>query len=242
MIPAQNRISQPCASTEKIPESSLNYTFEAIKETRLFNELSNEQIRDLATLTSVHHVKKNAYFVREGQTIQGLFLLHKGRMKLFRHSASGKTITVGVIREGEPLLISTLFTEKPCWATAQAITDSVVLSIEKGKIIPFIERNPSVAIVIIGILSGQVVRAYERLRDMVAETAEHRIQKTLRLLLERFGPTLSFTAKEIADFSGTTTETTLRVFSRMKKQNIIQTSRGKIVIVNPVELSSLTED
>ena len=224
-----------------MPETSLNYMFEAIKEIRLFSQLNNEQIRELATLTSVHHVKKNAYFVREGQILQHLFLLHKGRMKLFRHSASGKTITVGVIRDGEPLILSTLFTQKPCWATAQAITDSIVLSIEKEKIIPFIEKNPRIAIIIIGILSGQVARAYERLRDMVAETAEYRIYKTLRTLLERFGPALSFTAQEIADFSGTTTETTLRVFSRIRKQNIIETSRGKIIILNLVKLSSLSE-
>jgi CRP/FNR family transcriptional regulator len=230
------------ATIRKIPKTSLNDISEAIKETRLFNQLNSEQIRQLATLTSVHHVKKNAYFVHEGQTIQHLFLLHEGRMKLFRHSASGKIITVGVIREGEPLLLSLLFTQKPCWVTVQAITDSIVLSIEKEKIIPFIEKNPYIAILIIGILSGQVIRAYERLENMVAETAEHRIYKTLRMLLERFGPTLSFTAKEIADFSGTTTETTLRVFSRMKKQNIIQTSRGKIIILDAVKLSSFTED
>lgn len=225
-----------------MPKTSSNYVFEAIKESRLFSQLNSQQTTKLAALTSIRYVKKNTYFVREGQILQHLFLLHKGRMKLFRHSASGKTITVGVIRDGEPLILSTLFTQKPCWATAQAITDSVVLSIEKEKIMPFIERNPSVAIVIIGILSGQVARAYERLRDMVAETAEYRIYKTLAMLLERFGPTLSFTAKEIADLSGTTTETTLRVFSRTKKQNIIQTSRGKITILNPAKLLSLTED
>jgi CRP-like cAMP-binding protein len=216
--------------------------FEAIKEMRLFSQLNNEQIRELATLTSVHYVEKNAYFVREGQILQHLFLVHKGRMKLFRYSASGKTITVGVIRDGEPLILSTLFTQKPCWATAQAITDSIVLSIEKEKIITFIEKNPKIALLIIGILAGQVARAYKRLRDMVAETAEYRIYQTLRMLLERFGPNLSFTAKEIADFSGTTTETTLRVFSRIKKENIIQTSRGKIIILNPVKLLSLSED
>jgi len=225
-----------------MPKTSLKSLFEAIKETRLFSQLNDEQKRELAASTSVHYVEKSAYFVREGQMLQHLFLIHKGRMKLFRHSVSGKTITVGVIRDGETLILSTLFTQKPCWVTAQAITDSIVLSIEKEKIIQFIEKNPNIAILIIGILSGQVARAYERLRDMVAETAEYRIYKTLRMLLERFGATLSFTAKEIADFSGTTTETTLRVFSRIKKQNIIQTSRGKIIILNPVKLLSLTED
>jgi len=225
-----------------MPKTSLKSLFEAIKETRLFSQLNNEQIRELATLTSVHYVEKGAYFVREGQILQHLFLVHKGRMKLFRHSISGKTVTVGVIRDGEPLILSTLFIQKPCWVTAQAITDSIVLSIEKEKIIPFIEKNPDIALLIIGILSGQVARAYERLRDMVAETAEYRIYRTLRMLLERFGPALSFTAKEIADLSGTTTETTLRVFSRIKKQNIIQTSRGKIIILNPVKLSSLSKD
>lgn len=240
--PAQNGIFQGRLTTGEMPKTSSNHLFEAVKETRLFSQLNNEQIRELATLASIHYVKKNAYFIREGQTIQHLFLLHKGRMKLFRHSVSGKTITVGVIQDGEPLLLSTLFSQKPCWATAQAITDTTVLSIEKEKIIPFIEKNPSIATVIIGILSGQVARAYDRLRDMVAETAEYRIYKTLRMLSERFGPTLSFTAKEIADLSGTTTETTLRVFSRIKKQNIIHTSRGKIIILNPGKLLSLTKE
>jgi CRP-like cAMP-binding protein len=223
-------------------ETSSNDLFKAIKETRLFSQLNNEQIGELATLTSIHYVRRNAYFVREGEILQHLFLVYKGRMKLFRHSASGKTITVGLIRDGEPLILSTLFTEKPSWATAQAVIDSIVLSIEKEKIIPFIERNPSIAMLIIGILSGQVARAYERLRDMVAETAEYRIYEALRMLSERFGPTLSFTAKEIADLSGTTTETTLRVFSRIRKRKVIQTSRGKIIILNPAKLSSLTED
>ncbi|MGQ9546320.1 MAG: Crp/Fnr family transcriptional regulator [Dehalococcoidia bacterium] len=222
--------------------TSSSRLFEAVWETRLFNQLNNEQVKELATLTSVRYVRKGTYFVREGQTIRHLFLIHKGRTKLFRYSASGKTITVGVISDREPLLLSTLFTQKPCWATAQALIDTTVLSVEKERIIPFIEKNASVAILIAGILSGQVARAYERLRDMVAETAEYRIYKTLRMLSERLGLTLLFTPKEIDALSGTTTETALRVFSRIKKQNIIHTSRGKITIVNPARLLSLTED
>jgi len=45
------------------------------------------------------------------------------------------------------------------------------------------------------------------------------------MLYSKLGPTLPFTRQEIADMAGTTTETAIRVMSRLKARGIIR-ARG----------------
>ncbi len=79
------------------------------------------------------------------------------------------------------------------------------------------------------------------MRDLAAERVEQRIARTLLRLSSKLGHTLPFTRQEIADMSGTTTETAIRVMSRLKDGGIIRSVRGKIVILDELKLRLLSE-
>ena len=73
--------------------------------------------------------------------------------------------------------------------------------------------------------------------DVAADTANNRLVRTLKSLYEETGHTLHLTHQEVAQMAWTTLETTTRILSKLKKDNIISTKRGKIIILRPDKLS-----
>ena len=77
---------------------------------------------------------------------------------------------------------------------------------------------------------------------IMGEEVEQRIIHSLYTLSSKFGPILNIKREELAEFSGITTETTIRVLSKLKKKGIISSSstRGKIIISDMDELQALS--
>ena len=70
---------------------------------------------------------------------------------------------------------------------------------------------------------------------------EQRVASILLMLSSKLGPDLPFTRQEIADMAGTTTETAIRVMSRLKDRRIIRSLRGKTIILDETKLRLLSE-
>jgi CRP-like cAMP-binding protein len=94
---------------------------------------------------------------------------------------------------------------------------------------------------VINILGKRLREAHNRLRDLAGERVEQRLAGILLMLHSKLGPTLPFTRQEIADMSGTTTETAIRVMIRLRDSGIIRSSRGKITILDETKLRALSE-
>ena len=94
---------------------------------------------------------------------------------------------------------------------------------------------------IIGVLGGRLREAQGRLSDFAGERVEQRLARTLLMLSSKLGSSLPFTKQEIADMAGTTTETAIRVMSRLKQGGIIRSARGKVIILDEAKLRLLSE-
>jgi CRP-like cAMP-binding protein len=84
---------------------------------------------------------------------------------------------------------------------------------------------------------GEVTNiAYEKIIDLLVEKVDLRVSNVLFMLSSKFGTTLSLTCRDIADIAGTTTESTIRVIGKLKKEGILKSHREKIEILDPVRL------
>ena len=63
-----------------------------------------------------------------------------------------------------------------------------------------------------------------------------RLKRMLHTLSKKFGPVLNFTAVEIAELAGTTTETALRVLGNLRQDGTIEKTRGQIHVLKPEAL------
>jgi CRP-like cAMP-binding protein len=115
-----------------------------------------------------------------------------------------------------------------------------VLAIRRADFVSFITARPQVALRIINVLGQRLRVAQGRLRDLAGERVEQRLARMLLMLSAKLGSDLPFTRQEIADMAGTTTETAIRLMSRLKDGGIIRSVRGKTVIIDKARLELLS--
>lgn len=215
---------------------------EVFRQSSCFSNLPEDKLNEIACLSTLCHFKKGEFIFQQEETPCFLYVIKEGIVKLFRQSAEGKNLTVGVHGRGDSLHSTVLFYNAEYWASAQAMSAVTALCIIREDFLDFVNKNPCVAMNFICILAKQVRRAYGRLTDMVVDRVDQRMVKILCMMSSKFGNTLYFTAEDVADLTGTTIETTFRVMSQLKTAGIIRTHRGKIVILDENRLRSLNDN
>ena len=216
---------------------------EVFKHSPSFAQLSEDDLRELVALTTLRHFKKHDFIFHDGDRPDFFHVVQRGLVKLFKCSPSGKDVIIKVASSGDTLNAAALFGQKAYYVSAQAIDDVRVLSVRKNDYLSFVNKYPIVAINVISILAKRINSEHERIVDLVGETVEQRLCNFLFLLFSKFGTTFSLTREELANMAGTTTETTIRVLSRLKTAGIISCSgRGKIVISDHAKLEALAQN
>jgi len=212
-----------------------------LKETPVFSGLSEREISELATLATEHmfHAGEFAFF--EDDKPEWFFIIVSGRIKALKHSSSGKEFIIAFVGPGEMLGELAVFENKPYPASAQAVTETMLFRIKREDFIKFLTRHPEIALRIIIVLGERLRTAQGRLRDLAGERAEQRLARILIMLSSRLGNNLPFTRQEIADMSGLTIETAIRIMSRLREGGIIRSARGHIVILDEKKLKLLSE-
>ncbi|MFC1910306.1 Crp/Fnr family transcriptional regulator [Chloroflexota bacterium] len=214
---------------------------EILKESLIFSNLSNEELEELSSITTEIVFKSGDYVFWEGDSPEQFYIVAEGRIKVHKISSLGKEMIMAFFGPGEIFGEIAVFQDKPYPASAQAMQDARVLAIRKSDFLNFIGAHARIALKIINILGGRLRDAQDRLRDLAGERVEQRIARTLLMLASKLGDSLPFTRQEIADTAGTTTETAIRVLSRLKEGGIIESTRGSIKVLNKTKLRLLAE-
>lgn len=212
-----------------------------LRNSLIFSGLNDEEIAELAGLAIERGFQAGEFVFWDGDAPDWFYMVAQGRVKVFKHSSLGKEFLIGFFGPGEMFGEVAVFESKPYPASARAVAETKVLGIRREDFLSFLAHRPEVALSIINILGGRLREAQGRLRDIAGERVEQRLARTLLMLSSKLGPTLPFTKQEIADMAGTTTETAIRVMSRLKDGGIIRSIRGKTIIVDETKLRLLSE-
>ncbi|MBI4296508.1 MAG: Crp/Fnr family transcriptional regulator [Chloroflexi bacterium] len=214
---------------------------EILKKSLIFSCLNNKELAELAELATERSYRAGEFVFWEDDPPDYFYFLMEGNIKVVKHSSSGKEFVVAFFSPGEMFGEVAVFENKPYPASAQAVNDLKVLAINKDALLKFVSLHPEVVMCMISVLGARLRESQSRLRDIAGEKVEQRIARTLLMLTDKLGNTLPFTRQEIADMTGTTTETAIRVMSRLKDGGIISSVRGQIVILDETKLKLLSE-
>jgi CRP-like cAMP-binding protein len=75
--------------------------------------------------------------------------------------------------------------------------------------------------------------------SLAQASVEQRLAYALLRLRASFGKTIPITHQELSRMAGTRWETSIRTLSRMKHKGWIASSRGKVTLLRPQQLSAL---
>ena len=214
---------------------------QGLKKCLCFDDLSEDALKEVAESANLRYFKRGAHILHEGDPPTFFQVIQEGRVKVFKQSTSGKDVILGVVSPGQALNGVVLFEPRPHSMSAQALDDVTIIRVRRDDYLALVKRHPSVALKIIGMLDKILDTAYNRLVDVIGESAEQRVCNALYMLNEKFGNELEFTTESIGDLAGIRTETAIRILGKLKESRVIDSpGRGKLRILNQVGLRSLS--
>jgi CRP-like cAMP-binding protein len=205
-----------------------------------FSHLTDVELKEIADLTKINTFNKGELIFQEADPADSFYVVHDGRVKLFKESHSGKDFIINFANRGYPLNMVALFEDQGFFFSAQALDETTLLRTSREEFVNFVTRVPSVATKLISILSRSLNSAYSRISDLVAETVEQRVYNLLLTLSSKFGTTVFIKREELADMVGTTPETAIRILGKLRDTGIIRSSRGQIIILDSDKLQRLS--
>jgi len=212
-----------------------------LKKVPIFSSLSENELAELSAIVRECRFVTGDYIFWEGDSPEWFYLVAEGKIKISKLASTGKETIIAFFGPGEMFGEAAVFENKPYPASAQAVSPSRLLGIKRASLLEFLRKYPEIVLKITGILAGRLRDAQNRLRDLAGERVEQRLARILLMLSSRLGNELPFTRQEISDMAGTTTETTIRIFSQWKERNLIDSQRGKIVILDEAKIKLLAE-
>lgn len=222
----------------------------ALAEVEIFGSLPAQTLAELAPHFREYALVKGEYLFFEGDKSERIYIALRGRIKVVRHSSDGKEVLLEVVPAGRPFALLSGIERYPLSASAVAMEDCTLLSIDSDHFLKLLGANPELSMSVIHDLVGRLRDARDRIRSLALERVEQRIARVLLTLADSVGKRvegrvildLSLTRQDIASMVGTTVESAIRTMSRFQKDGILKTGHGgRIEILEMEELRKISE-
>jgi CRP-like cAMP-binding protein len=208
----------------------------AIRECSLLNDCPEVDLKKLASAASMIHYSKGQLMLREEEVPEALHIIAGGLVRIYKLSPSGREFTIDVLSKGEIFGGMSLISGFAYSSGAQAMEEVDTVAIPKEPFLAFTSRNPEITSRITRLENVRKGTLFTKLIELVTDKAEQRVSKVLSELITKYGSTLSLTHKDIAEMSGTTSETVTRIMTTLKNRGAIRLSRGKVQIIDKDKL------
>jgi CRP-like cAMP-binding protein len=195
-----------------------------------FQGISDCELEKIANEASVGSFEPGEAVFFEEDPCEAYHVVAEGLVRVSIGSSSGNRMTYLLAGRGEPLNLVGPFNGLPRLLSAEAVSKAKVVFVKRDVFLSFAFRNPQVMINVISILGKALDSANGRVLDMKEKPVEERLMKVLYTLYRKFGVTLCFTSRELAELAGTTPESVLRAIGRLRGLGVVSTARGKLVI------------
>jgi CRP-like cAMP-binding protein len=215
----------------------------------VFAGLSERDWEKVGDFFSERQYQKDDYIFLEGEAPEALYVVKMGKVKVLRHSTDGKDVVLRMAGPGQLLGSVAVFDGGGYPGTAQAIEDCAVLVVGRNDCLTLVSRYPVFALAVINDMGLRLRSSAEQIRSLAVERVEQRIARTLLKLGQTAGADtpegrvieLPLTRQDVADMTGTTVETAIRVMSKFRREELIFTRRGKVVLVDLDALQEIAE-
>jgi len=211
-----------------------------IEKVPIFNHLSKEEMGEISRVSISRNVKKGELLFQSDELSEHLFIVHKGRVKIYRLAESGKEQIIRFIEEGDFIGELSLFSKTVTASFAEAMEDTEICTIHQQDFHPLLLNYPTISIKILEEFSNQLRRTESLIEKLNSQDVEKRIASYLLELMEELNEVnlqLPISKGELASFLGTTQETLSRRLSAFQQKGWIELKGQRfIAIMRPEKL------
>ncbi|MFC1235399.1 MULTISPECIES: Crp/Fnr family transcriptional regulator [unclassified Vibrio] len=196
-------------------------------------------VKRLSENTKIHqdNFEKNQIIYRANQIANGFYLLDSGMVGLYKNTEAGKEHLIRVYGKGEFFGYRSLFSQEAYHLTTRSLTPSNVYHIHISRIEDLYQNTPDLLNFLVKSVCRELGEAESRLSNVAGFGAKIRVLDSIIDLFGRFSD-YPWTAREIAEFSGTEAQTVIRFCRLLKDKGLLDPNiRG----IAPVNLHNLSQ-
>lgn len=176
--------------------------------------------------------RKGQIVFSQGEPADAVFYIQKGKAKVTVISEQGKEAVVAILGAAEFFGEACLAGQTQRISTVAAMTDCVIVRLEKAAIVRLIQKEPAFSEMFIAHLLGRTLRVEADLVDQLFNSSEKRLARLL-LLLANFGkegkpePVIAKISQEtLAEMIGTTRSRVSFFMNKFRKLGFIDYNGG----------------
>lgn len=226
-------------------------TDELLRAIPMFRRVSAEDRQRVLALARVRQFDKDEFIFEESQPSDYFPIVISGRAKVFRVTPAGKEIILEIFGAGDPLGAVAVYEGTPFPASARAMEPTECLLIQRRDFFALLESQPSLVRSLLLGLTHRLMELTRRLTELTGGRVETRFARLFLKLGAEMGKAdkerggvvvaMPLSRQELADLTGTTIETAIRIMSRWNKDNVVRTDRDGFVIVDMDALKAAAE-
>ncbi len=183
--------------------------------------------------------KKGTYLFQEGMQADELYVVISGKIQISKITTDGRELSLRICGENDLCGELTLFTDTPKYLlSALILEEGKVAAIKKDVLEKEIFQNSALAFEFMKWMSDHFRKTQTKFRDLVLNGKKGALYSTLIRMTNSYGIEkqdgilidLPLTNQELANFCGTSRESTNRILNDLKRQEIISVRKGKILV------------
>lgn len=210
----------------------------------LFRRMSLGDRERIAAVASLRRHARGERIFAEGDPADVFIVVVEGRVKVAKTTPGGRELILEVFGPGDALGAMAVYESIPFPASATALEPTTCLRIAREPFFRLLEQHPALVRALLSGLSLRLAELTRRLTEVGAGRVETRFARLFLKLADRVGRAerggvfvpLPLSRQELADLTGTTVETAIRIMSRWQKEDLVRTEKDGFVLVSRAAL------
>lgn len=210
------------------------------------SKLTPDEVELMDKNSNIISYKKGEIICKEGTFASHVMYMQKGLAKVFIESGNN-SLVLKIIPEGNLLGLTSLSRENSVFQYSSiAYIDCIIKQIDINIFRRLLELNSAFALSVIDLLNARSTQMIGRFFCLTHKQSFGRLADIIICLSERVYKSNEFelplSRKELAELSGMSTETVIRILKKFKEDKLIEIKEKKFKILNIQKMISISEN
>ncbi|OZI12522.1 Crp/Fnr family transcriptional regulator [Bacillaceae bacterium SAS-127] len=201
--------------------------------------LSEKFVQLFEEENTVKLFRKGDYLFQEATEAKELFLLLNGKVQISKVVPDGRELSLRICGKDDTIVEFSLFNGDTQYSyNAKALENGEALVMTKKRLEEAISSDPKLMMSWLQYTQLDNQKMQSKLRDLILHGKKGGVYSTLIRLSNTFGEqteegiliTVTLTNQEIANLCGTSREVVNRMFSDLRKKNILSIKKSQLII------------
>lgn len=216
-----------------------------LRQIRLFDRLSDADLRRLAELSRMHEFPRGQVILGTDPDPDLVYFVKAGRVKISSYSPDGKEQILALLERGD--LFGELVPAEHGPSRVEAFDYCVVCTLQRTVFEDIIRNTPEVALQVIRVLARRLLAAEREIEDLALRDVPGRLAALLLRFAEEYGEhhgrgirlALRLTHQDLANMVGSTRETITAMINRFRDEGLLTVEQRILIILDRDRLRAI---